>query len=143
MYFFAPISLYALEAWPAMRQLSSILGLVISVSALVASSFSTQVWHLILTQGVLYAIGGSLLYSPTMFYLDEWFIKKKGLAFGIIFAGVGAFVFLCFLIYICHILTFLDPVSYFHSFLPTFSNAIPFELLSASGHLSSSSSARP
>lgn len=89
MYFFAPISLYALEAWPSIRRLSSILGLMITVSALLASSFATRVWHLILTQGMLYGIGGSLLYSPTMFYLDEWFIRRKGLAFGIMWAGTG------------------------------------------------------
>jgi hypothetical protein len=90
MYLFAPVSLYILEAWPAIRRVSSIVGLIIAAGALVASSFSTQVWHLIATQGVLYAIGGSLLYSPTMFYLDEWFIEKKGLAFGVMWAGVGA-----------------------------------------------------
>jgi hypothetical protein len=85
----APVSLYFLEAWPSIRRLSSIFGLFIVLVALVASSFSTQVWHLILTQGILYAIGGSLLYAPTMFYLDEWFILRKGLAFGIMWAGVG------------------------------------------------------
>jgi hypothetical protein len=85
----APISLYFLEAWPSIRRLSSILGLFIVLVTLVASSFSTQVWHLILTQGILYAIGGSLLYTPTVFYLDEWFILRKGLAFGIMWAGVG------------------------------------------------------
>ena len=90
MYLFAPISLYILEAFPPIRRFSSMVGLVIATGALVASSFSTQVWHLIATQGVLYAIGGSLLYSPTMFYLDEWFVDKKGLAFGVMWAGVGA-----------------------------------------------------
>lgn len=90
MYLFAPISLYVLEAWPCIRRLSSVVGLIVATSALIASSFSTKVWHLILTQGVMYAIGGSLLYSPTMFYLDEWFVKKKGLAFGVMWAGVGA-----------------------------------------------------
>ncbi|KUJ12299.1 MFS general substrate transporter [Mollisia scopiformis] len=89
MYLIAPITLYALEYYPSIRRLSSIMGLAIAVTALIASSFATKVWQLILTQGILYAIGGSLLYSPTMFYLDEWFIKKKGLAFGIMWAGVG------------------------------------------------------
>jgi MFS family permease len=89
MYLVAPLTLYILEAWPSIRRLSSIFGLVVVVTALIVSSFSTQVWHLILTQGCLYAIGGSLLYAPTMFYLDEWFINKKGLAFGIMWAGVG------------------------------------------------------
>ncbi|KAE9380516.1 MFS general substrate transporter [Stipitochalara longipes BDJ] len=89
MYLIAPLTLYILEAWPSTRRLSSILGLVVVVTALVASSFSTQVWHLILTQGCLYAVGGSFLYAPTMFYLDEWFVLRKGLAFGIMWAGVG------------------------------------------------------
>lgn len=89
MYLVAPITLHALESWPAIRRLSSIIGLIVAVTALVASSFAKKVWQLILTQGVLYAIGGSMLYSPTMFYLDEWFVKRKGLAFGIMWAGVG------------------------------------------------------
>ena len=73
VYLFAPISLYVLETFPPIRRLSSIVGLVIVLIALVAASFATEVWHLIVTQGFLYAIGGSLLYSPTMFYLDQWF----------------------------------------------------------------------
>lgn len=89
MYLWAPISLYILEAFPVLRRLSSILGLVIVITALVGSSFATEIWHLILTQGVFYAIGGSFLYSLTMFYLDDWFMRRKGLAFGIMWAGVG------------------------------------------------------
>ncbi|KAF7950245.1 hypothetical protein EAE96_007536 [Botrytis aclada] len=89
MYLFAPISLYVLETFPPIRRLSSIAGLVIVLIALVAASFATEVWHLIATQGFLYAIGGSLLYSPTMFYLDQWFVKRKGLALGVMWSGVG------------------------------------------------------
>lgn len=89
MYLVAPLTLYILEQWPSIRRSSSVFGLVVILTALVAASFSTQVWHLILTQGCLYAIGGSFLYAPTMFYLDEWFILRKGLAFGIMWAGVG------------------------------------------------------
>lgn len=73
VYLFAPVSLYVLETFPPIRRLSSIAGLVIVLVALIAASFATQIWHLIVTQGLLYAIGGSLLYSPTMFYLDQWF----------------------------------------------------------------------
>jgi hypothetical protein len=71
MYLIAPLTLYILEAWPSMRRISSVFGLLIVLTALVAASFSTRVWHLILTQGILYAVGGSFLYAPTMFYLDE------------------------------------------------------------------------
>ena len=89
MYLIAPLTLYVLESWPSIRRLSSIFGLIVVIAALIASSFSTKVWHLLLTQGIMYAIGGSFLYAPTMFYLDEWFLRRKGLAFGIMWAGVG------------------------------------------------------
>ena len=32
----------------------------------------------------------ALLYFPTIVYLDEWFIRRKGLGFGIMWAGTGA-----------------------------------------------------
>lgn len=78
MYLGAPLIFFILHSWPHLRRYSGIAGLMIITLALVASSFSTAVWHLILTQGVLYAIGGSLLYAPTILYLDEWFIARKG-----------------------------------------------------------------
>jgi MFS family permease len=99
MYFLAPISLAILEAYPRKRRLCSVLGLVIAVASLVAASFATEVWHLVLLQGVAYAIGGSMLYSPTVGYLDEWFVRRKGVAFGVIFAGVGAYVHLSLILF--------------------------------------------
>jgi predicted MFS family arabinose efflux permease len=36
---------------------------------------------------VLSAIGCGLLFSPTTLYLDEWFIRRKGLAYGVVLAG--------------------------------------------------------
>jgi MFS family permease len=89
MYLSAPLIFSLLASYPIFRRISSILGLVIITIALVASSFSNAVWHLIITQGILYAIGGSLLYSPAILYLDEWFIKRKGMAFGVMWAGTG------------------------------------------------------
>jgi hypothetical protein len=55
--------------------------------ALALSSFSTTTTHLIVTQGIFYAIGGNLAYLPCIIYMDEWFVKKKGLAFGIMWAS--------------------------------------------------------
>lgn len=48
-----------------------------------------QVWQLLLLQGVLFGIGGGLLYMPVILYLPEWFSQRRGLATGIIFAGAG------------------------------------------------------
>jgi MFS family permease len=47
------------------------------------------VTHLIATQGVLYALGGSIAYSPCIVYLDEWFTRRKGLAYGVMWSGTG------------------------------------------------------
>ncbi|KAK1756112.1 major facilitator superfamily domain-containing protein [Echria macrotheca] len=57
--------------------------------ALALSSLCTTVPQLIATQGVLYAIGGSITYSPCIVYLDEWFARRKGLAYGVMWSGTG------------------------------------------------------
>ena len=89
MYLGSPFSFALLQRFPLYRRHCAVLGLFIMVIGLVASSFATRVSHLILTQGVLYAIGGSMLYTPTIIFLDEWFIARKGLAFGVMWAGTG------------------------------------------------------
>ncbi|KAI9729229.1 MAG: hypothetical protein M1834_007021 [Cirrosporium novae-zelandiae] len=89
MYLGAPFIFFALQAWPRFRRIFSYAGLAILTIAIVLSSFSTTVDHLIVSQGIFYAIGGSLLYSPTILYLDEWFITRKGFAFGVMWAGTG------------------------------------------------------
>ena len=52
-------------------------------------SFTTQAWQLLLSQGLLYSIGGSLCYYPTFMYLSEWFVARRGFANGICFAGTA------------------------------------------------------
>jgi len=54
---------------------------------LLMSSFATTVKQLIATQGVICALGSGLLYAPTTLYLDDWFVRRKGLAYGIMSAG--------------------------------------------------------
>lgn len=90
MYLSAPLVSALLAAFPHFTRNCSFIGLAIIIVALVASSFATRVWQLILTQGVMYAIGGGLLYFPTVIYLDEWFVRRKGFAYGFMWAGTGA-----------------------------------------------------
>lgn len=59
------------------------------VAALIMASFATHVTHLILTQGLLYGVGGALLYNPFLIYVGEWFEEQKGLAYSIFWAGTG------------------------------------------------------
>jgi hypothetical protein len=67
------------------------IGLIMMCLSLGLSSLSTTVPHLIASQGVFYAIGGALCYSPTIMFMDEWFVKRKGLAFGLMWVSICRF----------------------------------------------------
>ena len=88
-YFVSPATLAILQRWPSQRRLVSVIGLITLVVALVLASFATHVIHLVFTQGLLYAVGSALLYNPFLFYLDEWFVKRKGIAYSVFWAGTG------------------------------------------------------
>ena len=91
MYLGSPVCFAAMQRWPFIRTWGTIMGVSLLVISLIASSWATQVWHLVLTHGILYAVGGTLLYSPVIQFVDEWFIRRKGLAFGVMWvSGVYA-----------------------------------------------------
>ncbi|KAG6018654.1 hypothetical protein E4U41_003683 [Claviceps citrina] len=89
MYLDIPLMMGIQRMYPRFARWAPMLGLFLMSVALAASSFSHNVGHLIGTQGVLYAIGGSISYCPCILYLDEWFAKRKGLAYGIMWSGSG------------------------------------------------------
>ncbi|KAI9294292.1 MFS general substrate transporter [Neoconidiobolus thromboides FSU 785] len=60
----------------------------ITLSYLLAS-FSFKVWHLLLTQGIMFGIGGGLVFVPANVIVSQWFTKNRGLALGIGTAGSG------------------------------------------------------
>lgn len=66
-----------------------LLGAVFVFFSHLLASFSTQVWQLILTQGLLLGIGCSILYIPSNAIIAQWFEKKTGLAYGICSSGSG------------------------------------------------------
>ncbi|KAF8241769.1 MFS general substrate transporter [Wilcoxina mikolae CBS 423.85] len=89
MYLIAPFVFKFLTQYPKHRRKCMYVGLGLCTSGLFAASFANTVGQLVATQGVMYALGGSLLYSPAIIWLDEWFIQRKGLAFGVMWAGTG------------------------------------------------------
>ncbi|KAJ3547863.1 hypothetical protein NM208_g1301 [Fusarium decemcellulare] len=89
MYLGIPFIMSLQRLYPKHSRWSPIIGLFVMCVALALSSFSQNTTHLILTQGVLYAIGGSISYCPCILYMDEWFAKRKGLAFGVMWSGTG------------------------------------------------------
>jgi hypothetical protein len=72
-----------LHFFPKLRQWSTAVGVFIMAFALGLSSLARNTTHLILAQGIGYAIGAGFAYAPTIVFMDEWFVQKKGLAFGI------------------------------------------------------------
>lgn len=89
LYLASPVCLFMLRQWPRHRRKSIMIGFLITAVALVAASFATRVWQLVLTQGFLYAVGACMMSYPTMLFLDEWFTHRKGLAFGLAWASTG------------------------------------------------------
>ncbi|GAA5892475.1 hypothetical protein JCM6882_005625 [Rhodosporidiobolus microsporus] len=66
------------------------LGAVLCVLSLLLSSFAKTPWQLLLTQGLLYSVGGAMAYYSTFYFLSEWFIERRGFANGVCFAGTAA-----------------------------------------------------
>ncbi|KAG0205395.1 hypothetical protein BGX28_003016 [Mortierella sp. GBA30] len=64
-------------------------GTVIMTVSLVLASFSTQLWHLYVTQGVLFGVGASFTYYPAIAVPSQYFVKNRGLAIGIAVSGTG------------------------------------------------------
>lgn len=83
MYLLMPVYFSTLQRWPRLKRWSTWASLPVLAGSLIGASFAESVSDLIATQGVLFALGGNLLFAPTVTYLDEWFVRKKGLAIGI------------------------------------------------------------
>ncbi len=66
------------------------LGVALMASGLLLAPLTTQPWHLYLTIGVLVGAGSICLgYSGQSLFLPNWFNRRRGLAIGLAFAGVG------------------------------------------------------
>ncbi|KAG0057404.1 hypothetical protein BGZ83_010863 [Gryganskiella cystojenkinii] len=70
-------------------RMTALLGTAVMALALVLASFAHQVWQLMLSQGVLFGIGASLVYYPAIGAPSHWFDAKRGLALGLAVSGTG------------------------------------------------------
>ncbi|KAF9286841.1 hypothetical protein BGZ74_001214 [Mortierella antarctica] len=69
---------------------TALCGTVVMTISLVLASFSTKIWHLYMTQGVLFGIGASMIYYPGVAVPSQYFNRRRGLAMGIAVSGSGA-----------------------------------------------------
>jgi MFS family permease len=66
------------------------LGTALMAAGLLFAPLTTQPWHLYVTIGVLVGAGSICLgYSGQSLFLPNWFNRRRGLAMGLGFAGVG------------------------------------------------------
>ncbi|KAI8876484.1 MFS general substrate transporter [Backusella circina FSU 941] len=64
-------------------------GSVLMSLGLIIAGFSTEVWHLFLTQGILFGAGASIVYMSVVAVIPQWFTTRRGTAMGISSAGSG------------------------------------------------------
>ncbi|WWC89903.1 uncharacterized protein L201_004832 [Kwoniella dendrophila CBS 6074] len=79
-----------LTSHPGQRQPAMWVGLVFLGAGLIGAAFGETAGSLVITQGVLYGIGGTMLWCPPTNYMFEWFSRRRGLAAGIMLSGTGA-----------------------------------------------------
>lgn len=83
IYILSPIVFGLLLSFPKLKRYSSTFGLCIMAPALIISSFANTATDLLITQGIAYAIGASFAYAPLILFMEEWFVKRRGFAFGV------------------------------------------------------------
>ncbi|KAJ2061886.1 Mitochondrial distribution and morphology protein 31, mitochondrial precursor [Coemansia sp. S146] len=71
-------------------RLVSLAGTVICCVALLLASFTSALWQLVLTQGIMFGIGAACIFSPSVSLPAQWHEKRRPLATGIAVAGSGA-----------------------------------------------------
>ena len=75
--------------WPQHRRLMCVIGCLMCLIGLVGASFAQEVWQLLFFQGFLYGLGWVVCYTPFLFILNEWFVERRGLAYGLLFGASG------------------------------------------------------
>jgi MFS family permease len=89
MYIGTPFVIALCRLRPRWARWFTLGGLVAASLTMALSSFCTTVGQLIATQGILFGIGGCFAYCPSILYIDEWFVRRKGMAYGIMWSAAG------------------------------------------------------
>ncbi|KZV73171.1 MFS general substrate transporter [Peniophora sp. CONT] len=78
-----------LRRYPQQRRPAMWLGAAMCFASLLGASYARTINELVTLQGVLYALGASLIWQPALSYLSEWFVERRGMANGAMFAGTA------------------------------------------------------
>lgn len=91
-FFFGPLTSTLCDRFGC--KIVAIAGGIVSVIAMVATSFVSSPVHIYITYSVTWGLGSSMSFVPTFLILDRYFEHRKSLAHGVVTAGssVGALV---------------------------------------------------
>lgn len=69
-------------------------GWALCIISVFIASYANTVMQLILTQGVLYGTGWVFCYVPFLIMMNDWWIQRRGLIYGIVYgsSGFGGFI---------------------------------------------------
>ncbi|KAF5123883.1 putative transporter MCH2 [Metarhizium anisopliae] len=65
------------------------MGVIMETASLICASLASKIWHLFLTQGVLFGLGMGFLFTPSVGIVPQWFTTKRSLANGFSACGSG------------------------------------------------------
>ena len=88
-YLGAPFVIPFIRRWSNYRTHMIIVGWPLCIIGLVAGSFANSLGTLILTQGVLYGIGFIIFYYPILSMVDEYWVRRRGMAYGLLCSASG------------------------------------------------------
>ncbi|KAH6884937.1 monocarboxylate transporter [Thelonectria olida] len=85
----APLVMPLVRRFQRWQRHMVVVGSACCVLSLLVASFCDSVSGLIATQGVFYGLGYLVLYFPLLCMLNEWFVQRRGLAYGVLYGGGG------------------------------------------------------
>ncbi|KAG9234430.1 major facilitator superfamily domain-containing protein [Amylocarpus encephaloides] len=89
-YITAPLFATLTRRFPKYRRQMIWFGWPVCLGGLVAGSFADTLDTLIATQGIIYGFGFVTFTYPILSMVDEWWVARKGMAFGLITSAGGA-----------------------------------------------------
>ncbi|KAG4441527.1 hypothetical protein IFR05_002984 [Cadophora sp. M221] len=91
-----PVIFYVGANYPGQRLNFIRIGALICVTAAVGAAFSNTAVAVFLTQGLLWRLGSALCIIPVLSLLPEWFERRKGFAYGVMYATLSLILIISF-----------------------------------------------
>ncbi|KAJ4296429.1 hypothetical protein N0V90_006474 [Kalmusia sp. IMI 367209] len=89
-YLGAPLATPLIRRYSQYRTHMILIGWPLCILGLVAGSFANTLGGLLVTQGVMYGIGFVIFYYPILSMVDEFWVRKRGMAYGFLCSASGA-----------------------------------------------------